>query len=296
MKNSNCRKMFNAVTMATALTIVMTGCGNSKTNVPDEKPIDTTITDTAYEEETVETEVADTTAETTTAEATETVAAESKISYKNNGSNVFADYPEIKKPNSFSGSFCVFEVEKGSKSIGYSLLSSVDFDDVTGDKHLNYYGDFTKIEGETYNGYLTEIFGFEGQSYWLRGEGSHKCHIETNDNNEVVAIAFSDMHDEYTMRFAETIKYTDSDTVEMAKIASHELTILEKFNTTLMDNTEAVTIPSSDGKAEIIVYNDRHCSAALEVVHGGGRDGGDALKTIMLYKNDIMKQKYKKEE
>lgn len=309
MKTMNYKRMLSALAVTAMIAMTMTACGGKKGSGDDtgtsgadgsSLPVDATMTDIAYAESEPQYESAVTTESSETESSTESVTedsssgtdgdADSNSEGENGGSDGGnagggGDYDAGASPDlnvrTVLSDLAWFRVDSKDGIEQYSLRDTKKFDELTDDKHLNHYGNFLEIGGETYSGYLTELFGFSGQAYWLRGEGGHKCFIEKDDNNDITAIAFTDMHDDYTMRFAEIIKYNDSETADA--LGDFELTL---ESTDGMDGkVEPVILTSEDGEAEVYVYNDGSYSMALEVVSGAGKDGADALKTVMIYNN-----------
>ena len=178
----------------------------------------------------------------------------------------------------FEANLSWFRVYENGIGADYSLRDTRKFDEFTDEHHLNQFGDFMKIEGEAYNGYLTEAFGFSGQAYWLRGEGSQKCFIETNDANEITAIAFTNVSSYYGMQFDCVCPYSHCDTTED----------VGKFQSSLVngDSKKPYMYESGDGNCTIMTFNDGKYSLSLEIVYNpDGVEDTYALKTVMISTN-----------
>ena len=297
MKTMSYKKMFGALAAATMIVMTMTACGNKgegntdvETTVNDSGtlPVDAKMTDVAYKETDVEYETAvteTTTTEATTESTTETTESETDDSSSGDSSSgggggnaggssgSWESDVDLSERNAYAN-LAWFRVYEDGTGEDYSLRDTRKFEEFTDEHHLNQFGDFMKIEGETYNGYLTEAFGFSGQAYWLRGEGSQKCFIETNDANEITAIAFTNVSSYYGMQFDCVCPYTHCDTDED----------VDKFRTSLVDGDKEkpYMYESGDGNGVIMTFNDGKYSLSLEIVYDAGTDGGAALKTVMI--------------
>ncbi len=290
------------MSLVAVLCLSAVSCGNSETmntdtySAPTEaKPLspETTLLengDASEEETSIETSTFVTTTEnssevTDSADLSETDNGGNNSNIGNASSNGGTGTPDL-KARTVRSDLAWFRVDGKGEKDPYSLRDTNKFDEMTDNMHLNRHGDFTEIKGEAYNGYLTELFGFQGQAYWLRGEGGSKCFIETNDSNEIMAIAFTDIHNDYVTRFAEIVQWNSSENTDA--LGDFELTL--ESTDGLSAKVKPVILSSEDGKSEVWVYVGTSYSMALELVYGGGKDGGDALKTVMIYDNHRNKQ------
>jgi hypothetical protein len=85
---------------------------------------------------------------------------------------------------------------------------------------LNRHGNFAEISGETYSGGgLDECLDFNGQAYWLRGEGNSKFYVESDSEGNISAIAFSDLKEaEYAIKLGEAPVLITEDTSTMNEL------------------------------------------------------------------------------
>ena len=292
------------MSLVAVLCLSAISCGNSESakqdtySVPKEAtpiPTETTMTENEtlmVEESAVETTTVVTTTETTTevsSEAGDNSGGNSNSDSEDSGGNEgggsenASEEPDLDKRTSrFDLSW--FKVYGKGDSDNYSLRDTAVFDELTNEMHLNRYGDFMEISGETYKGYLTEQFGFSGQAYWLRGEGGSKCFIEQDSDGNVTAIAFSNIHDDYAMKFVDIVNYGSSENTEALGEFQGMLGHTEEGET-----VDPVILRSGDGKCETWVWNDGTYSIALEIVYGEN-GASDALKTVMIYNNHRNKQ------
>ena len=306
MKTMNYRRMLSTLAVAAVLSMTMTACsgkGSSDTEketsaaegtgeenvnpaedssgVKSTLPVDASMTEIAYQETDPEYEKAEVSATIPVTEAvTEASSEPSGDSGGNSGGGSGGGSwekdidPAVRNAYADLSRFYVY---KGSEKGAYSLRVTNDFDEFTGENQLNEFGDFIKIGDEKYSGYLTEAFGFEGEAYWLRGEGSQKCYIETNGNGEIMAIAFTNVSQDFAMEFDCKCPYTDSETMDN----------VGKFEMALKDgeNEKPYFYTSGDGNCEIMTFNDGAYSLSLEMVYNAGKDNLGALKTIIITDN-----------
>lgn len=233
MKN-NIRKFAGIMILALAA-IGMTACGNKNENSQGQKespvssselPVDASKENIDYAETTVVTETVVTTApeETTTAE--ETATTEPSEAPQGGGNSGSGGSGEQGSPIQFDAkssnltddtalhSFTVFGGRQDLRD-NYNISAGnntwKDYDSLVNE--LNRRDNFLMIDGEQYSGGLADVLGFNGQTYWLRGEGNSKMYIEKNDAGEITAIAFSDLKTDYELVISTTVvQLTDKST------------------------------------------------------------------------------------
>lgn len=255
-------------------------------------PVDAKMTDIAYEQTKPQTESAVVSETESTTESTTEDSSEASDSSEgegdsdsgsenggdggsgSGGSGNWDDNPDLSVRNAYAN-LSWFRVYKGSEGMDNSLRDTNKFDYFTDKNHLNYFGGFSEISGEEYKGYLTEAFNFSGQAYWLTGEGNQKCYIETNDKNEIMAIAFTNVSSDFAMQFDCVCPYIHCDSLED----------VDKFRAAYKNgaDSEPYVYNSGDGKCEILTFNDGGYSLSLELVFDDENNG--ALKTIMISDN-----------